>query len=70
MGELTSEGSGSIVCHNLTVEDNMFVERDLVFTVSISQSTVWPSNTIINISEAEVTILDDDGEKGFVFSIN
>ena len=62
MGELASEGSDSIVCHNLTVEDNMFVERDLVFTVLISQSTVWPSNTIISITEAEVTILDDDGE--------
>ena len=50
------------VCHTITVFEDTVVEPDGTIIVRISNSTLIPPNTMVNISEAEVTIVNDDCE--------
>ena len=60
MGVFTA-GTAS-VCHSVRVLENDVVERDGTITVSIENSSLEPPNTELNISEADVTIIDSDSE--------
>ena len=54
-------GNGS-VCHTITVDENSVVEPDGTIIVRIMNSTLIPPNTMVNMSEANVTIVNDDRE--------
>ena len=50
---------GVSVCHMLTVIDNDVVEPDGMLVMTISNSSLWPANTL---SQTMITIINDDGE--------
>lgn len=52
-------GSDS-VCHTITVNENDVVEPDGTIIVRIINSSLIPPNTTVNMSEAEVTVINDD----------
>ena len=54
-------GSDS-VCHTITVNENDVVEPDGTIIVRIINSSLIPPNTTVNMSEAEVTVINDDRE--------
>ena len=48
------------VCHTITVFENTVVEPDGTLIGRIINSSLIPPNTMVNMSEAEVTIVNDD----------
>ena len=60
MGGFTA--GNDLVCHTITVFENDVVEPDGTIIVRISNSSLIPPNTTVNMSEAEVTVTNDDRE--------
>ena len=60
MGSLPADNL--IYCHDITLIDNNVVEPNRVFEVKISQSSLWPSSTIIRNGTLTMTIINDDGK--------
>ena len=50
------------VCHTITVFENTVVEPNGTIIVRIINSSLIPPNTMVNMSEAEVTVVNDDSE--------
>ena len=50
------------VCHTLTVFEDNVVEPDGTIIIRIINSSLIPPNTMVNMSEAEVTVINDDRE--------
>ena len=50
------------VCHTITVYENTVVEPDGTIIVRIIPSSLIPPNTMVNMSEADVAVINDDRE--------
>ena len=50
---------GTVVCHNITVPDDMIMEDSETFTITVE--TINPNDVVIGPSTATVTIVDIDG---------
>ena len=57
---LSTMAVSSLVCHNITVFDDMIVEDSETFTITVEVSN--PNDVIIGLSRAMITIVDDDGK--------
>ena len=50
------------VCHHITVLENDVVEPDGQIVVRITSSSLHPSVTLLSVSEANLSIINDDSE--------
>ena len=64
LGSMTGSITNGVtsVYHNVTVSQNDLVEPNGIVYLRINNTSVYPANTIVNISEAEITIINDDCE--------
>ena len=51
-----------LVCHTITVFENTVVEPNGTIIVRISNSSLIPLNTMVDMCEAKVTVVNDDRE--------
>ena len=52
----------STVCHHITVVNNDVVEPDGKLVMTMNELSLNPPNTVRNVSEATVTIINDDSQ--------
>ena len=48
------------VCHTISVNENSVVEPDGTIIVRIINSSLIPPNTLLDMAEAKVTVINDD----------
>ena len=51
---------GNFMCHNVSVTDDIIVESNETFTITVETSN--PNDVIVGPSTVLVTIVDDDGK--------
>ena len=51
---------GNFMCHNVSVTDDIIVESNETFTITVETSN--PNDVIVGPSTILVTIVDDDGK--------
>ena len=51
---------GNFMCHNISVTDDIIVESNETFTITVETSN--PNDVIVVPSTVLVTIVDDDGK--------
>ena len=51
---------GNFMCHNISVTDDIIVESNETFTITVETSN--PNDVIVGPSTVLVTIVDDDGK--------
>ena len=49
------------MCHHVTVINNELVEPDGIIIINIADFPLLPPNTQLNISEAIISVINDDG---------